>query len=121
VAATQRRLGDLSTILGKLKAAAAADGSLQWRALLPTLTPGERGRLLEPLAAYAGPATAQAIVVVAGHECAGSIRSGRNRSTRRLTLRTSWAGAFGAVCGATSRGLQSARSERAADFSPRGA
>jgi hypothetical protein len=49
LAVTQRRLSDLSTILAKLKAAAASDGSVQWHQLLPTLTPGERGRLLENL------------------------------------------------------------------------
>ena len=42
-AATQKRLDDLGSVLLKLKQTAATDRSLQWRELLPTLTPGERG------------------------------------------------------------------------------
>jgi len=71
LAATQRRLDDLSTILTKLKTAAAGDGSLQWHELLPTLTPGERGRLLESLWRLTPDrTTAQSLVVVAGREVA---------------------------------------------------
>jgi hypothetical protein len=70
LAATRRRLDDLGDILGKLKTAAQADGTLQWRALLPTLTPGERGRLLENLWRLTPDrAVATAIVVVSSREC----------------------------------------------------
>jgi hypothetical protein len=70
LAATQRRLGDLTTILGKLKTAAAGDGNLQWRDLLPGLTPGERGRLLENLWRLTPDREiARGIVAVAGQTC----------------------------------------------------
>ncbi len=70
LAATHRRLDHLGDILGKLKTAAHADGTLKWRDLLPTLTPGERGRLLESLWRLTPDrATAAAIVAVAGREC----------------------------------------------------
>ena len=71
LAVTHRRLDDLSTILAKLKAAAAVDGGLQWRQLLPTLTPGERGRLLENLWRLTPDReVARAIVVLTSQACA---------------------------------------------------
>jgi hypothetical protein len=87
LAATQRRLDDLSTILTKLKTAAAADGSLRWRELLPTLTPGERGRLLESLWRLTPDRTmAQALVVVAGREVAWLDPRQPAELVRRVTL-----------------------------------
>jgi hypothetical protein len=69
-AATQRRLDDLSGLLGKLRAAAADDPSMQWHELLPALTPAERGRLLENLWRITPDRRrAEAIVIVAGQEC----------------------------------------------------
>jgi len=69
-AATRRRLDDLSSILAKLKAAAEADGTLRWHALLPALTPGERGRLLENLWRITPDQyIAAAIVVITSTEC----------------------------------------------------
>lgn len=66
-AAALRRLDDLGQLLGKLRqAAGAAEG---WHALLPSLNPAERGRLLENLWRIApGQFKARAIVLVAGSE-----------------------------------------------------
>ena len=73
--ATRRRLDDLGEILGKLRTAAAADGSLRWRELLPVLSPGERGRLLESLWRLTPDReVAAAIVAVAGGELAAAAR-----------------------------------------------
>ncbi len=70
LAATHRRLDDLGTILGKLKAAAQSDAGMRWRELLPTLTPSERGRLLENLWRLTPDrTTAAAIVAVTDREC----------------------------------------------------
>jgi hypothetical protein len=70
LAATQRRLDDLGSILTRLKSAAAGEGA-QWRELLPSLTPGERGRLLESLWRLTPDrSVTRSVVVVAGHACA---------------------------------------------------
>lgn len=70
VEAAGRRLDELSGLLEKLKATAARDGGSRWSGLLPTLSPAERGRLLENLWRLTPNArVAYAIVVVAGNEC----------------------------------------------------
>jgi len=70
LAATKRRLADLSDVFDKLKAAAGGDETLRWHELLPSLTPGERGRLLENLWRITPDRTsACAIAVVTSDEC----------------------------------------------------
>jgi len=70
LAATKRRLTDLTEVLEKLRAAAALDQHLRWHDLLPALSPGERGRLLENLWRITPDRrVAQAIVVVTSREC----------------------------------------------------
>ncbi|MFN0135148.1 MAG: hypothetical protein ACKVS9_03425 [Phycisphaerae bacterium] len=71
LAATQKRLGELGGVMEKLQAAAArGGGNMQWHELLPALTPGERGRLLESLWRITPDRhCTTAIVVVAGDEC----------------------------------------------------
>jgi hypothetical protein len=87
LAATRRRLDHLGDVLTKLKAAADEQGNLRWRELLPTLTPGERGRLLENLWRLAPDRTAaRALVLVAGHRCAWLDPSEPNRITQQVTL-----------------------------------
>lgn len=86
-AATQRRLDELGDVLDKLKTAAQGDERLRWRDLLPSLTPGERGRLLENLWRLTpNRSVATAIVVVAGRECAWLDPAHPARITRRLML-----------------------------------
>ncbi len=85
--ATRRRLDDLGEILGKLKAEAAAAGSLRWRELLPVLSPGERGRLLESLWRLTPDRNvAAAIVTVAGSECAWFDPAAPGQVAARLAL-----------------------------------
>ncbi|MFH1746753.1 MAG: hypothetical protein ABIG44_06875 [Planctomycetota bacterium] len=68
--AASRRLEDMRGLLDKLKAATEDDSTCQWHELLPTLSPAERGRLLENLwRVTPDRQAAVAIVVVAGHEC----------------------------------------------------
>jgi hypothetical protein len=87
LAATQRRLEGLADVFAKLKAAAPGDSSRRWHELLPALTPGERSRLLENLwRVTPDRATATAIVVVAGHECAWLEPTQPERVTRRVRL-----------------------------------
>lgn len=87
LAATQRRLGELGDILAKLKATAAADEGRQWRELLPSLTPSERGRLLESLWRLTPDrTTAEALVAVAGLECVWLDPAEPERIVRRVTL-----------------------------------
>jgi len=87
-AATRRRLDDLSSILAKLKAAAAAaDGTLQWHALLPALSPGERGRLLENLWRITPDRhVASAIVVITSTECLWLSPQSAEEISRRVAL-----------------------------------
>ncbi len=69
-AAAHKRLDDLGGLLEKLKGAAADDTDLRWHDLLPSLTPGERTRLLENLWRITpDQCIADQIVAVAGHEC----------------------------------------------------
>jgi hypothetical protein len=87
LAATQRRLDDLGSVLNKLKTAAQGAAGTQWRELLPTLTPGERGRLLESLWRLTPDRqVARAIVVVAGRECAWLHPAEPGRVLLRVTL-----------------------------------
>ena len=87
LAVTHRRLDSLGDVLDKLKAAAEADAGLQWRDLLPTLTPSERGRLLENLWRLMPDRTmAAALVVVVGFECVWLDPAQPERIVRRSTL-----------------------------------
>ncbi len=87
LAATQRRLDDLGTVLGKLKQASAAGAGLNWHELLPSLTPGERGRLLESLWRLTPDhEVATAIVVVAGRTCAWLDPAAPHALARQVTL-----------------------------------
>lgn len=87
LAAAQHRLGGLGEILEKLQAAASADEQLAWHDLLPTLTPGERGRLLENLWRLTpNRTTATAIVAVAGRECLWLDIHNPAHIARRVTL-----------------------------------
>ncbi len=70
LAATRRRLDDLSGLFAKLSQAAGSDTGGHWAELLPALTPAERGRLLENLwRVTPDQHVAQAVVVVAGYAC----------------------------------------------------
>jgi len=70
LAATERRLNHLSGLLEKMKAAAGTSEDLQWRDLLPSLSPGERGRLLESLWRISPDRqVAAALIAVAGNDC----------------------------------------------------
>lgn len=87
LAATRRRLDDLGEILAKLKAAARAEAGVQWHALLPALTPGERGRLLENLWRITPDrTTAEAVVLVAGRECVWLDPRAPEQPVRRVSL-----------------------------------
>ena len=87
LAAAHRRLDNLGDILTKLKNAAAGDVDVQWRELLPSLTPGERGRLLENLWRLTPDRkVAEAIVVVAGRECVWLDPPEPERIARQVTL-----------------------------------
>lgn len=69
LAATRRRLDDLSGLFAKLSQVAGTDTG-RWAGLLPALTPAERGRLLENLwRVTPDQHVAQAVVVVAGYAC----------------------------------------------------
>jgi len=87
LAATKRRLGDLSSILDKLKAAAAGDERMQWHELLPALSPADRGKLLENLWRLTPDRNvAASIVIVAGRECIWLDPAQPERIVRRVTL-----------------------------------
>lgn len=85
LAATRRRLADLSEIFAKLRGAAEAGGLVQWHELLGALSPTERGRLLETLWRVTPDRhRTTAIVAVAGRECLWLAPSGQGLS--RCTL-----------------------------------
>jgi hypothetical protein len=86
LAAAQRRLTDLGDVLAKLKTAATG-GKMQWHELLPTLTHGERGRLLESLWRLTPNClVTKAIVAVSGYECVWLDPAQPDRIVRRATL-----------------------------------
>jgi hypothetical protein len=86
LAATKRRLGDLTGVLEKLKAA-ADDDQTQWHELLPALSPGERGRLLENLWRITPDRhVAAAIAVVAGNDCLWLDPADPEQLGRRIAL-----------------------------------
>lgn len=87
VEAAARRLDEMSGLLGKLQTTAQRDGGSQWSSLLPTLSPAERGRLLENLWRLTPNArVATAVVVVAGNECVWLDPAAPERVQRRVTL-----------------------------------
>ena len=86
LAATQRKLDDLAGVMDKL-GAAAKDENMQWHDLLPSLSPAERGRLLENLWRITPDRhTARAIVVVAGQECLWLDPAKPETAVRRITI-----------------------------------
>lgn len=86
LAATRQRLAGLDEILSKLQAAAAGD-DVRWRALLPALTPGERGRLLANLWRLTPHATAtSAIILATDVELAWLSPATPDHVTRRVAL-----------------------------------
>ena len=87
LAATNRRLDSLGDVLAKLKSAAAGDEHMQWHDLLPSLSPAERGKLLENLWRITPDAqTAVAVVAVAGSECLWLAPASPDGITKRVTL-----------------------------------
>lgn len=87
LAATHKRLGELSGVLEKLKAAASDRDSMRWHDLLPSLSPAERGRLLENLWRISPDRhTTTAIAVVAGSECVWLDPLVPERAQRRVTI-----------------------------------
>jgi hypothetical protein len=87
LAATKRRLDHLSDVLGKLESIAAGDQKMHWHDLLPTLSPADRGRLLENLWRITPDRhVADAIVVVAGNGCLWFDPAEPERIARRITL-----------------------------------
>jgi hypothetical protein len=100
--ATRRRIEGLTEILSKLKAATAGDETLRWRELLPVLTPGERGRLLENLWRLTPDhAVAEALIVVAGRDCIWLDPLALERVVRRITLPADLGGLRAAALAAT--------------------
>lgn len=94
LAATHRRLDELGSVLGKLKAAATADGNARWRDLLLTLSPGDRGRLLESLWRLTPDrATTEAIVAITDRECVWLDPQNPDEIGRRVALPTALGGA----------------------------
>lgn len=87
LAATQRRMGELSGILEKMKGLASEREGLRWHDLLPSLAPVERGRLLENLWRVAPDSRkTTAICVVAGFECIWLDPQSPERIMRRIAL-----------------------------------
>ncbi|MEP0847934.1 MAG: hypothetical protein HRF50_14075 [Phycisphaerae bacterium] len=83
-AATKRRLDDLAGVMEKLRAASSGDPNLRWHDLLPTLSPAERGRLLENLWRLTPDRhTTTAIVAVAGPQVVWLDPSEPGRLVRR--------------------------------------
>ncbi|MCH8805252.1 MAG: hypothetical protein IH986_04105 [Planctomycetes bacterium] len=87
ITATERRLEGLSAVFEKLKSAAGDESRLQWHDLLPSLSPAERGRLLENLWRITPDhKTARAVVLVAGNECVWLDPTNPEHLTRRVPL-----------------------------------
>jgi hypothetical protein len=87
IEATHRRLGELSGVFEKLKGLAAGNDRMQWHDLLPSLSPAERGRLLENLWRITPDRrTTSAIVVVAGSEVVWLDPKLPDRIVRRVVL-----------------------------------
>lgn len=106
LAATHRRLDDLNDVLAKLRHAAADEGTMQWHELLPTLTPGERGRLLENLWRLTPDRDrAEAIVAVAGRECVWIDPRSPDEILRRVALPDELGGLRSVACPTGSRML----------------
>lgn len=69
-ATAQRRIEGLSGLLTTLRDAAKSDEALRWHALLPALSPAERGKLLENLWRISpDQRVTTAIVAAGGREC----------------------------------------------------
>jgi hypothetical protein len=86
LAATRRRLDDLSGLFDKLKQA-AGDDTGRWGELLPALTPAERGRLLENLwRVTPDQHVAQAIVAVAGCTCVWLAPANADHVQQRISV-----------------------------------
>ena len=93
LAATRRRLDDLSEILEKLKGAAAGDEKTHWHELLPALSPTDRSRLLENLWRITpNRSVASAIVAVTGYDCLWINPADPDRIALRITLDASLGG-----------------------------
>lgn len=87
LAATRRRLDDLSDVLEQLKGAAAGDEKTQWHELLSALSPTDRSRLLENLWRITPDrAVASAVVVVTGNACLWLDPAEPDQIARRITL-----------------------------------
>jgi hypothetical protein len=87
LAATHKRLSELSGVLEKLKSAASDRESMRWHDLLPSLSPAERGRLLENLWRISPDRhVTTAVAVVAGSECVWLDPLQPERAQRRVTI-----------------------------------
>ncbi|MBI5863213.1 MAG: hypothetical protein HZB38_01615 [Planctomycetes bacterium] len=70
MSATQKRIGELTGVLEKLRSVASTQENLRWHDLLPSLAPAERGRLLENLWRISpDQRITTAIALAAGDEC----------------------------------------------------
>ena len=87
IAATRRQLDDLRGLLDKLRDVAGPEDTDRWHALLPALSPAQRGRLLENLWRITPDRhIARAIVVAAGEECLWLDPAEPEHVARRTTL-----------------------------------
>jgi hypothetical protein len=85
--AVSRRLNELAALLEKLRAVASTDPSLRWGELLPALSPGERGHLLENLWRITPDrARASAIVALTAAECVWLDPARPDQMLRRVRL-----------------------------------
>ncbi|MGE3181837.1 MAG: hypothetical protein AB7N71_09415 [Phycisphaerae bacterium] len=87
VSATRQRLDSLEEILGKLKKVSAGDDATRWHDLLPSLDPGERGKLLSSLWRISPTATrTETIVAIAGMHCVWLDPTAPDETVRRIDL-----------------------------------
>lgn len=87
VTATRQRLDSLEDILAKLKGVAQTDEATRWHDLLPSLDPGERGKLLSSLWRISPTRTRTvAIVAIAGMTCVWLDPADPEQITRRVEL-----------------------------------